>query len=298
MLTFNTAPNFEAPTDAGGDNGYDVIVRVTDNGGGADRAARRSGHYRSRSEHQNEAPNTAAVTVTGNEVRKNNVDRRHDHRHQRGLQLVTSFHITNIPNAGTQGTLYSNSTLSDSGYRWRRRRGHRQRCHAVLRSQCQLQYPRRRGHVQRRGNRQPGLTDATPGTETINVTAVNDAPINTGVPASFTVQSGFNHVITGLSISDVDANEVGTPTDITTTFTARRRHGGDRQRKRGGTAPACSGGATITTNGTGTVVLTGSVAQINTTLSGNKPSPTTQPTVLVTPGRHHHAADGHQRSWA
>lgn len=31
-LTFVTAPNFEVPTDAGGNNVYDVIVKVTDNG--------------------------------------------------------------------------------------------------------------------------------------------------------------------------------------------------------------------------------------------------------------------------
>ena len=31
VLTFNTAPNFEAPADAGADNVYDVVVTVTDN---------------------------------------------------------------------------------------------------------------------------------------------------------------------------------------------------------------------------------------------------------------------------
>src|SRR5207248_307132 len=31
-LSFVSAPNFEAPTDVGADNVYDVIVRVTDNG--------------------------------------------------------------------------------------------------------------------------------------------------------------------------------------------------------------------------------------------------------------------------
>ena len=32
MLTFVAAPNYEAPTDAGADNVYDVIVQVADGG--------------------------------------------------------------------------------------------------------------------------------------------------------------------------------------------------------------------------------------------------------------------------
>ncbi|MGH8532879.1 MAG: cadherin domain-containing protein, partial [Gammaproteobacteria bacterium] len=35
-LTFNTAPNFEAPTDAGANNVYDVTVQVSDGNGGTD----------------------------------------------------------------------------------------------------------------------------------------------------------------------------------------------------------------------------------------------------------------------
>src|SRR5262249_815056 len=33
VLTFVSAPNFESPTDVGGDNVYDVVVKVTDGGG-------------------------------------------------------------------------------------------------------------------------------------------------------------------------------------------------------------------------------------------------------------------------
>ena len=33
VLTFKNGPNYEAPTDSGGNNGYDVTVQVTDNGG-------------------------------------------------------------------------------------------------------------------------------------------------------------------------------------------------------------------------------------------------------------------------
>ena len=34
VLTFNTAPDFETPTDTGADGVYDVEVTVTDNGAG------------------------------------------------------------------------------------------------------------------------------------------------------------------------------------------------------------------------------------------------------------------------
>ena len=39
VLTFNPAPNFEAPGDAGGDNVYNVTVRVSDGAGGIDTQA-------------------------------------------------------------------------------------------------------------------------------------------------------------------------------------------------------------------------------------------------------------------
>ncbi len=39
VLTFNTAPDFEAPGDAGADNVYDVIVEVSDGSGGTDTQA-------------------------------------------------------------------------------------------------------------------------------------------------------------------------------------------------------------------------------------------------------------------
>ncbi|MBL8158825.1 VCBS domain-containing protein, partial [bacterium] len=38
-LSFVTAPDYEAPTDAGGDNVYDVIVQVADGQGGTDSQA-------------------------------------------------------------------------------------------------------------------------------------------------------------------------------------------------------------------------------------------------------------------
>lgn len=262
-LTFITAPNFEVPTDIGGDNGYDVIVRVTDNGAPNlhdDQAI--TVHV----QNVNEAPDTGASTVTGNEdapsiaitINGTDVD---------AGDSVASFHITNVPNTGTQGTLYSDAGLTTQVTEGAdvTATGNA----ATLYFVPNANFNTHAGAVtfNAAATDTHGLTDATAATETINVTAVNDAPINNGVPSSFTVQSGFNHVITGLSISDVDANEAGTPTDITTTFTAGA---GTVVIGNGGSGTAgISGGATITTNGTGTVTLTGSIAQINTTLSGN-----------------------------
>ena len=99
----------------------------------------------------------------------------------------------------------------------------------------------------------------------ITVASVDDAPVNNGVPANFIVGSGFSHTVTGLSITDVDA---GSFNDITTTFTAGAGTVKIGDGTSGGNA-GISSGATVTTNSSGTVVLTGTVAQINTSLSGN-----------------------------
>ncbi|MER9426911.1 Ig-like domain-containing protein, partial [Mesorhizobium sp. M0317] len=56
--------------------------------------------------------------------------------------------------------------------------------------------------------------DQSPNTFTINVTSVNDAPVNT-VPALQTVAEDTNLSVTGLAIADVDA---GSATNITTTL--------------------------------------------------------------------------------
>ena len=219
VLTFNTAPNFEAPTDVGGDNGYDVIVRVTDNGAPNlhdDQAI--TVHV----QNVNEAPDTAAVTVTGNEDPTGRLHSDHDHRHRRGCRR----HRRLVPH-------HQRSEHRHARHALQRRRPDDRSSPKAPTSRRPATPPRCISSPNANFNTHAGavtfnaaatdnhsLTDATPATETINVTAVNDAPINNGVPANFIVQSGFTHAITGLSISDVDANEVGTPTDITTTFTA------------------------------------------------------------------------------
>ena len=261
-LSFVTAPNFEAPTDSGTDNGYDVIVRVTDNGAPNlhdDQAI--TVHVQD----VNEAPDTNAVTTTGNEDASSipltitGID-------PDAGDSVASFHITNIPSVASQGKLYSDAGLTTQITEGSdvTATGNAATVYFVPNAN----YNTHAGAVtfSAAPTDTHGLTDATPATETINVSAINDAPVNNGVPASFVVESGSTHAITGLSISDIDANEVSTPTDITTTLASGAGLVTIGNGASGGTA-GIAGGATITTNGSGSVVLTGSIAQINTTLS-------------------------------
>ena len=93
--------------------------------------------------------------------------------------------------------------------------------------------------------------DTAPSTLTFNVTAVNDAPINT-VPGAQTVAVDTPLAISGLSVSDVDGNLTTVQLSVTN----------------GTVAVTLSGGATISSgaNGTATLTLTGTQANINTTL--------------------------------
>lgn len=96
-------------------------------------------------------------------------------------------------------------------------------------------------------------TDFSPNTITFNVTAVNDAPINT-LPGSFVTNEDTALALTGLAISDVDAGNG----NMTVTLTVGS-----------GTLSATNGGSvTVTGSGTGTITLTGTVANINAFLAG------------------------------
>ncbi|WP_178130441.1 Ig-like domain-containing protein [Reyranella sp. CPCC 100927] len=94
-----------------------------------------------------------------------------------------------------------------------------------------------------------GVTETA--TVTVNVTAVNDAPVNT-VPAAQTTAEDTPLAITGVSVADVDSGA------LTTTLTVTN----------GTLAVTAGGGATITGNGTGTVTVSGTAAQINAALLG------------------------------
>ena len=90
---------------------------------------------------------------------------------------------------------------------------------------------------------------------TVDVTPVNDAPVNTVPAGPIAVSGSTPTAVTGLSISDVDAGD-GT---LTTTLSVSN-----------GTlsVAAVGGGASISNNGTGAVTLTGTLAQINAALGG------------------------------
>ena len=92
-------------------------------------------------------------------------------------------------------------------------------------------------------------------TITINVAAVNDAPTLT-VPAAQTTSEDTAKPITGMTVADVDGDT------LTTTLTVTH-----------GTIDVAAG-ATLAGNGTGTVTLTGTAAQINASLTGLTYHPT------------------------
>ena len=107
------------------------------------------------------------------------------------------------------------------------------------------------------GNTGSGGTLTDVDTVSINVTAVNDAPVNT-LPASIAVTEDVASAITGISVSDVDA--AGT-ISVTLSAPAGTLAATSRQRRHG--------------QGSGTVqlVLSGTQANINSFIAA-VPSPT------------------------
>lgn len=99
-----------------------------------------------------------------------------------------------------------------------------------------------------------GAADSNTATVSISVNAVNDAPANTVPQGPLSTGEGENLNITGISVDDVDAGA----NNIQTTL------GVD-----GGTLTAngdIPGGATVADNGTATVIFSGTLEEINTTL--------------------------------
>ena len=94
-----------------------------------------------------------------------------------------------------------------------------------------------------------GVTETA--TVTLNVTPVNDAPVNT-VPGVQTTPEDTAKPIFGVSVADVDGD------NLTTTLTITN----------GTASVATGGGAAIGGNGTSTVTLSGTAAQINAALTG------------------------------
>ena len=104
------------------------------------------------------------------------------------------------------------------------------------------------------GNTGTGGALSDTDTVAITVNAVNDAPVNT-VPGAQSGNEDTNFAIAGLAISDVDAGS-GT---LTTTLSVAH----------GTLTVASAGGAGVAGSGTGSVTLTGTLDQINTTLSAS-----------------------------
>ncbi len=102
-------------------------------------------------------------------------------------------------------------------------------------------------------------TSVSANTITFNVSAVNDAPINT-LPAAFSANEDVSTAITGLSIADVDAAS----STITVTLTVTKGTLTIANNIQNGLA--ISG---IANNGTANVTLTGTLAAINATLAAS-----------------------------
>ncbi|MFM9904955.1 MAG: beta strand repeat-containing protein, partial [Pyrinomonadaceae bacterium] len=90
-------------------------------------------------------------------------------------------------------------------------------------------------------------------TTTLTVTGVNDPPVNV-FPGGQTVNQDTNLSISGFSISDVDASP---SSSLTTKLSVVN----------GTLTIASAGGAAVSNSGTASVTLTGTIAQINTTLA-------------------------------
>ncbi|NBB48494.1 VWA domain-containing protein, partial [Rhizobium sp. CRIBSB] len=100
-----------------------------------------------------------------------------------------------------------------------------------------------------------GDGDTTQAALTINLEAVNDAPVNT-VPSSLTVAEDVELAITGLQVGDVDANGGNLTVKL--------------EVEDGKLTLATSDGVTVAGNNSDTVTLTGSVSAINAALAGLK----------------------------
>ena len=104
-----------------------------------------------------------------------------------------------------------------------------------------------------------GAQDATPATATINITAVDDAPVATITPTSYgpvNEQTSLTLHGTGLSISDVDAGSGSLTVTLSVTEGTLNVTGG-------------STGAGVSASGSSLVTITGTQTQINNLLAGN-----------------------------
>ncbi|MDQ3290955.1 MAG: discoidin domain-containing protein, partial [Bacteroidota bacterium] len=109
VLSFNSAPNFEAPGSAATSNAYTVIVRVTDNGGLTDDQT-----VTVTVTNVNEAPVASNITTSpqvGNTALQKAIANLVATDPDGGADAIGSFRITSLP---TSGTLYINNVAVTS----------------------------------------------------------------------------------------------------------------------------------------------------------------------------------------
>ncbi|WP_395764098.1 retention module-containing protein [Stutzerimonas balearica] len=106
-----------------------------------------------------------------------------------------------------------------------------------------------------------GNLDQSPATVSIQVSAVNDAPVNQ-LPSGYTMAEDGSLKLSGLAVSDVDAASGS----VTVTLAVQQ----------GVLEAASSAGVSVSGSGGSTLVLTGSLADINAYLA----QPATQPTYI------------------
>src|SRR5258707_1388746 len=111
------------------------------------------------------------------------------------------------------------------------------------------------------GNIRTGGDLVSVDTATINITAVNDAPVATITPVSYaaTEQTAVTLKNNGLAISAVDAGSGSMTVTLAVTEGTL-------------TLTAGSSGAVVTNSGTASVTITGTVAQVNDLLNTNASS--------------------------
>ncbi|WP_457327264.1 VCBS domain-containing protein [Pseudomonas sp. PvR086] len=112
------------------------------------------------------------------------------------------------------------------------------------------------------GNTGTGGALSDSDTININITALNDAPVNT-LPASYTTNEDAAFKLSGLSVADVDAGAGS----ISVTLTVGS----------GSLTAATAGSVSVSGSGTSSIVLTGTLANINTYLATVANQPTYTP---------------------
>ncbi|MFZ1763582.1 MAG: cadherin-like domain-containing protein, partial [Nitrospira sp.] len=194
-LSFVSAPNYEAPTDSGGNNVYDVTVQVSDGSGGVDSQA-------------------ISVTVTAVNERPTDLSLSANTVAEHAANGTVVGTVTGSdPDAGDTKS-YSLTNTAGGRFAINRTTGALTVANSTL-----LNYEAATSHaVTVRVTDRGGLTYDE--TFTINLTNVNEAP--TGTNATVTITEDTSHVLTAANFgfSDVDAGDALSAVRIDTLPTA------------------------------------------------------------------------------